>query len=196
MTHHSGLGHTGGDLSSSDILATLYLGEFERQSRRTGLAATRSLHYEQGPLFRRLLFNPCFQGIFPACHARYLHGLAFNAQWTSGSEQTSRRRSQHWPSRPWITSRCRLCSGGAYAWGSVACLCFDGGRRIAGGLKLGGCSDRPAVFSRQPCGDRRPQSNPAGRLYRQIIRMDPMAPNGQPLASLLRSWTATTTLRC
>lgn len=26
MTHHSGLGHTGGDLSSSDILATLYLG--------------------------------------------------------------------------------------------------------------------------------------------------------------------------
>jgi transketolase len=27
MTHHSGLGHTGGDLSCSDILATLYLGE-------------------------------------------------------------------------------------------------------------------------------------------------------------------------
>ena len=26
MTHHSGLGHTGGDLSSADILATLYLG--------------------------------------------------------------------------------------------------------------------------------------------------------------------------
>ena len=26
MTHHSGVGHTGGDLSSSDILATLYLG--------------------------------------------------------------------------------------------------------------------------------------------------------------------------
>jgi len=26
MTHHSGIGHTGGDLSSSDILATLYLG--------------------------------------------------------------------------------------------------------------------------------------------------------------------------
>jgi transketolase len=26
MTHHSGLGHTGGDLSSSDILATLFLG--------------------------------------------------------------------------------------------------------------------------------------------------------------------------
>lgn len=26
MTNHSGLGHTGGDLSSSDILATLYLG--------------------------------------------------------------------------------------------------------------------------------------------------------------------------
>jgi len=26
MTHHSGLGHTGGDLSASDILATLYLG--------------------------------------------------------------------------------------------------------------------------------------------------------------------------
>ena len=27
MTHHSGLGHTGGDLSSADILATLYLGD-------------------------------------------------------------------------------------------------------------------------------------------------------------------------
>src|SRR5450631_1740392 len=27
MTHHSGLGHTGGDLSASDILATLYLGD-------------------------------------------------------------------------------------------------------------------------------------------------------------------------
>jgi len=27
MTHHAKLGHTGGDLSSSDILATLYLGE-------------------------------------------------------------------------------------------------------------------------------------------------------------------------
>ena len=27
MTHHAGLGHTGGDLSASDILATLYLGE-------------------------------------------------------------------------------------------------------------------------------------------------------------------------
>jgi transketolase len=26
MTHHSGIGHSGGDLSSSDILATLYLG--------------------------------------------------------------------------------------------------------------------------------------------------------------------------
>ncbi len=26
MTHHSQLGHTGGDLSSADILATLYLG--------------------------------------------------------------------------------------------------------------------------------------------------------------------------
>lgn len=26
MTHHSGLGHTGGDLSAADILATLYLG--------------------------------------------------------------------------------------------------------------------------------------------------------------------------
>lgn len=26
MTHHAGLGHTGGDLSSADILATLYLG--------------------------------------------------------------------------------------------------------------------------------------------------------------------------
>lgn len=26
MTHHSGIGHTGGDLSSADILATLYLG--------------------------------------------------------------------------------------------------------------------------------------------------------------------------
>ena len=30
MTHHSGLGHTGGDLSSSDILATLYLGDVLR----------------------------------------------------------------------------------------------------------------------------------------------------------------------
>lgn len=27
MTHHAGLGHTGGDLSSADILATLYLGK-------------------------------------------------------------------------------------------------------------------------------------------------------------------------
>src|ERR1700676_53598 len=27
MTHHSRLGHTGGDLSASDILATLYLGD-------------------------------------------------------------------------------------------------------------------------------------------------------------------------
>jgi len=27
MTHHAGLGHTGGDLSSADILATLYLGQ-------------------------------------------------------------------------------------------------------------------------------------------------------------------------
>jgi transketolase len=27
MTHHAGIGHTGGDLSSADILATLYLGE-------------------------------------------------------------------------------------------------------------------------------------------------------------------------
>jgi transketolase len=27
MTHHSGIGHTGGDLSSADILATLYLGD-------------------------------------------------------------------------------------------------------------------------------------------------------------------------
>src|SRR5579875_325633 len=26
MTHHSGIGHTGGDLSAADILATLYLG--------------------------------------------------------------------------------------------------------------------------------------------------------------------------
>jgi transketolase len=30
MTHHSGLGHTGGDLSSADILATLYLGNILR----------------------------------------------------------------------------------------------------------------------------------------------------------------------
>lgn len=30
MTHHSGLGHTGGDLSSADILATLYLGQVLR----------------------------------------------------------------------------------------------------------------------------------------------------------------------
>jgi transketolase len=30
MTNHSGLGHTGGDLSSSDILATLYLGDILR----------------------------------------------------------------------------------------------------------------------------------------------------------------------
>ncbi len=30
MTHHSGLGHTGGDLSASDILATLYLGDVLR----------------------------------------------------------------------------------------------------------------------------------------------------------------------
>ncbi len=30
MTHHSKLGHTGGDLSSADILATLYLGEVLR----------------------------------------------------------------------------------------------------------------------------------------------------------------------
>src|SRR6185437_2110100 len=26
MTHHAGIGHTGGDLSAADILATLYLG--------------------------------------------------------------------------------------------------------------------------------------------------------------------------
>ena len=30
MTHHSGIGHTGGDLSSADILATLYLGKVLR----------------------------------------------------------------------------------------------------------------------------------------------------------------------
>jgi transketolase len=30
MTHHAKLGHTGGDLSSADILATLYLGEILR----------------------------------------------------------------------------------------------------------------------------------------------------------------------
>jgi transketolase len=30
MTHHAGLGHTGGDLSSADILATLYLGQVLR----------------------------------------------------------------------------------------------------------------------------------------------------------------------
>lgn len=30
MTHHSGLGHTGGDLSSADILATLYFGQVLR----------------------------------------------------------------------------------------------------------------------------------------------------------------------
>lgn len=30
MTHHAGLGHTGGDLSSADILATLYLGRVLR----------------------------------------------------------------------------------------------------------------------------------------------------------------------
>jgi len=30
MTHHAKLGHTGGDLSSADILATLYLGQILR----------------------------------------------------------------------------------------------------------------------------------------------------------------------
>jgi transketolase N-terminal domain/subunit len=30
MTHHAKLGHTGGDLSSSDILTTLYLGQVLR----------------------------------------------------------------------------------------------------------------------------------------------------------------------
>src|SRR5437763_1737297 len=30
MTHHANLGHTGGDLSAADILATLYLGQILR----------------------------------------------------------------------------------------------------------------------------------------------------------------------
>ena len=30
MTHHAKLGHTGGDLSAADILATLYLGQILR----------------------------------------------------------------------------------------------------------------------------------------------------------------------
>ncbi len=34
MTNHSGLGHTGGDLSSADILATLYLGDVLRVDPR------------------------------------------------------------------------------------------------------------------------------------------------------------------
>ena len=38
MTHHSKLGHTGGDLSSADILATLYLGQVLRVDPKIGRA--------------------------------------------------------------------------------------------------------------------------------------------------------------
>ena len=58
MTNHSGLGHTGGDLSSADILATLYLGGILNvKPKDPHWPETRPLHHEQRALFGRLLFD-------------------------------------------------------------------------------------------------------------------------------------------
>jgi transketolase len=66
MTHHSKLGHTGGDLSSADILATLYLGEILRVNPKEPLWSERdrfvmSKGHNSGALYSTL----AARGFFP-----------------------------------------------------------------------------------------------------------------------------------
>ncbi len=87
MTHHSGLGHTGGDLSASDILATLYLGNvLNVNPDEPGWPQRDRFIMSKGHCSGAFYSALAFKGFFPAFHARHVHGSAFEAQRASGSQ--------------------------------------------------------------------------------------------------------------
>jgi len=66
MTHHSGMGHTGGDLSSSDILATLYLGGVLRvDPQHPGWPQRDRFIMSKGHCSAAFYSTLAFRGFFP-----------------------------------------------------------------------------------------------------------------------------------
>ena len=66
MTNHSGIGHTGGDLSSADILATLYLGGILRVDPAQPAAPTRDRFImSKGHCSGAFYSTLAFRGFFP-----------------------------------------------------------------------------------------------------------------------------------
>ena len=94
-------GHPGGDMSVTDILATLYFGVLRVDPNSPNAPDARPLHPEQGPLHRRALRDAGREaGFIPVEHARHLHAAAVAAQRPSQPQLRARRRDQHRPARP------------------------------------------------------------------------------------------------
>ena len=86
MTHHSSLGHTGGDLSSADILATLFLGKvLNLGHRQSDMAPAGPLHYVERALFRSFLFHSRCARLFPPRSTLDIYGPSLATEWSSGS---------------------------------------------------------------------------------------------------------------
>ena len=127
MTNHSGLGHTGGDLSSADILATLYLGGILRVEPTNPTWPQRdrfvmSKGHCSGAFYSAL----AFRGFFSARDAVNIHGSSFRAEWPSRPKQTPGRGGQYGAVGAWSTDAVGAAFGSANAGRELESLCADG----------------------------------------------------------------------
>ena len=168
MTHHSGLGHTGGDLSSADILASLYLGGILNVKPADPHWPERDRFImSKGHCSGAFYSTLAFKGFFPrASLGTFMDPLSMlnghpDRNKLPGVEANTGPLGHGLP----IAVGCALAARMRGEDWRTFVLTGDG--ELQEGSNWEAAHDRSAVWARQSRSDCRPQPHSTGRLYRK-----------------------------
>ena len=197
MTHHSGLGHTGGDLSAADILATLYLGDMLSVNPADPDWPQRDRFImSKGHCSGAFYSTLAFQGFFPrAMLGTFMDPLSRlnghpDRNKLPGVEANTGPLGHGLP----IAVGCALAARmRGESWRTFV-LTGDGELQEGSNWEAAMTAQHYGLDNLVVIVDRNRIQQ--GDFTDKIIRMDPMARNGTHLDSQSTSWTGTITRRC
>ena len=138
MLNHAGLGHPGGDLSATDILATLYFAVLRVDPAKPRDPERDRFILSKGHCSGALYATLAEAGFFPQAELDTFMQPLSRLNGHPEPQQGARRRDQHRPARPRPAGRRRLRPRGQAGRRGLAHVRPHRRRRAAGRQQLGG----------------------------------------------------------
>ena len=159
-------GHIGGDLSATDILATLFFAVLRVDPQAPREPKRDRFILSKGHCAAALYSTLALRGFFPIQRPCDVHAAALGAERPSEPAEGAGRRGEHRAARPRSSDRRRKRDRLEAFRRELANLRRPRRRRASGRLQLGSRDVRRPSPARHSDRDRRPQPPAAGRAHR------------------------------